>query len=91
MSTTAKILIFVGMILTLGALGFVIYNQHQLGVQQTAIQTEQIAQRQLIDGVVRGQTTWATKDDIASLLAANGVKVLLCLLFNLICLQSRLA
>lgn len=61
------------MILTLGALGFVIYNQHQLGVQQTAIQTEQIAQRQLIDGVVRGQTTWATKDDIASLLAANGV------------------
>ena len=52
-STLGKILIFVGIVLSLGALGFVIYTQHQLSVQQTAIQTEQIAQRQLIDGVVR--------------------------------------
>lgn len=73
MSTTAKILIFVGMIITLGALGIVLYNQHQLATQQTAIQTEQLAQRQLIDGVVRAQTSWATQADVASLLAANGV------------------
>jgi hypothetical protein len=73
MSVTAKILIFIGMIITLGALGVVLYNQHQLAAQQTAIQTEQLAQRQLIDGVVRSQTSWATQADVASLLAANGV------------------
>jgi len=73
MSTTAKILIFVGMFLTLVTLGFIVYNQHQLSVQQSAIQNEQIAQRQLIDGVVRSQTSWATQQDIANLLAANGV------------------
>lgn len=72
-TTLGKILIFVGMILTLGALGFIIYNQHQLSMQQTAIQTEQVAQRQLIDGIVRGQTSWATQQDVANLLAANGV------------------
>jgi hypothetical protein len=73
MSVTGKILIFLGMLLALGALGFVIYTQHQLSAQQTAIQTEQLAQRQLIDGVVRAQTTWATKEDVAALLASNGV------------------
>lgn len=73
MSTTAKILIFLGMILTLGMLSFIIYNQYELGVQQTAIQTEQIAQRQLIDGVMRGQTSWATKDDVNNLIISNGI------------------
>src|SRR5271155_313337 len=72
-STLGKILVFIGIILSLGLLCFVVYTQHQLSVQQTAIQTEQIAQRQLIDGVVRSQTTWATKADVSTLLASNGV------------------
>src|ERR1700722_330570 len=72
-TTLGKILLFVGLLLTIGMLGIVIYNQHKLSEQQTAIQTEQVAQRQLIDGIVGSQTTWATKQDVASLLAANGV------------------
>lgn len=72
-TVVGKILLFVGIILTLGGLGLVIYSQHQLSVQQTAIQTEQIAQRQLIDGIVRSQTSWATQQDVATLLAANGI------------------
>jgi len=72
-TTLGKILVIVGLFLTLGALGFVIYNQHQISVQQTAIQTEQVVQRQLIDGIVRSQTSWATQQDVANLLAANGV------------------
>lgn len=72
-STLGKILIFIGIILTLGALGFIIYTQHQLSVQQTAIQTEQIAQRQLIDGIVGSQTTWATKQDVTALIESNGI------------------
>lgn len=72
-TTLGKILVFVGMVLIIGLLGFVVYNQHQLATQQTAIQTEQLAQRQLIDGVVRAQTSWATQQDVANLLAANGV------------------
>jgi len=72
-TTLGKILVIVGLFLTLGALGFIIYNQSQLSKQQTAIQTEQVAQRQLIDGIVRSQTSWATQQDVANLLAANGV------------------
>jgi hypothetical protein len=72
-TTLGKILLFVGLILTIGMLGFVIYNQHELSKQQTAIQTEQVAQRALLDGVVRSQTSWATQQDVANLLAANGV------------------
>jgi hypothetical protein len=72
-SALGKILLFLGIITVIGMLGFIIYNQHQLSVQQTAIQTEQVAQRQLIDGVVRSQTSWATQQDVANLLAANGV------------------
>ncbi len=44
-----------------------------MSVQQTDIQTEQVAQRQLIDGIVRSQTSWATQQDVANLLSANGV------------------
>lgn len=73
MSVTAKILIFLGMILTLGMLCFVVYTEHELKVQQTAIQTEQLAQRQLIDGVVGAQTSWATKGDVDSLITSNGI------------------
>lgn len=72
-TTLGKLLVFVGLILTLGGLGYVIYTQHQLSAQQTAIQTEQVAQRQLIDGIVGAQTSWATQQDVANLLAANGV------------------
>jgi hypothetical protein len=72
-STLGKILVFIGILLSLGALGFVIYTQHQLSVQNTAIQTEQLAQRQLIDGVVRAQTTWATKQDVTALIESNGI------------------
>ena len=72
-TTLGKILLFVGILLILGGLGFVIYNQAQISKQQTAIQTEQVAQRQLIDGIVGAQTSWATQQDVANLLAANGV------------------
>lgn len=72
-STLGKILLFLGIITVIGMLGFVLYNQHQLSAQQTAIQTEQVAQRTLIDGIVRSQTSWATQQDVANLLAANGV------------------
>jgi hypothetical protein len=37
------------------------------------MQTEVLAQKQLIDNMTRSSSTWATKDDIAALAAANGV------------------
>lgn len=72
-TTLGKILLFVGLILTMGMLVFVVYNQHQLSTQQTAIQTEQVAQRNLINGVAGAQTSWATKQDVQSLIETNGI------------------
>jgi hypothetical protein len=73
MSTTNKIILFLGMILTLGLICFVVYTQHQLSLRQNAIQNEQVTQHQLIDNIVRSQTSWATKQDMDNLLIVNGI------------------
>jgi len=71
MTTTAKMLIFVGMILTLGALGFVIYNQTKIAEQQAAIQQQVIQQRALVDGLVQSSNQYTTKDDLNNFIQQN--------------------
>lgn len=71
--TVTKFLIGLGVILTAGALAFIIYNQHMLRVQQNAIQTQMVQQQQLVDGIVRSQSQWATKDDMKNFASANGI------------------
>lgn len=73
--TLTKILVAIGAILTVGALAFIIYNQQQLKAQQTAIQTQIVAQQQLVDGIVRSQSQWATKDDIAKFASDSGINL----------------
>lgn len=75
MSLSTKILIVIGTILTLGALAFIIYNQHQLSQQQTAIQTQIVQQQQLVDGIVRSQNQYATKDDMSKFASDNGLNL----------------
>lgn len=77
-----KILITIGGILLIGALGFIIYNQVQIKNQQTAIQSSIVAQQQLVDGIVRSQSQYATKEDIAKFASDNNV--------NLKAIQSNL-
>jgi Tfp pilus assembly major pilin PilA len=66
MSTTLiKILVAIGAILLCGALAFIIYNQVQIKNQQTAIQTQIVQQQQLVDGIVRSQSQYATSADLS--------------------------
>lgn len=73
--TLVKFLVAVGAILTIGALGFIIYNQVQIKNQQTAIQTQIVAQQQLVDGIVRSQSQWATKEDINKFAQDSGINL----------------
>ncbi len=73
--TLIKILVAIGAIALFGTLAFVIYNQVQLRHQQDAIQTQLVEQRQLVDGIVRSQNQYATKDDVEKFAKDNGINL----------------
>ena len=73
--TLTKIIIAVGAIVTFGALAFMIYNQVQLKNQQTAIQTQIVAQQQLVDGIMRSQSQYATAADLAKFAADSNINL----------------
>lgn len=73
--TLTKFLIAAGAILTLGALSFIIYNQIQIKNQQTAIQSQLIPMQQLVDGIVRSQSQYATKADMEKFASDNNVNL----------------
>ena len=73
--TLIKILVAIGAILTIGVLGFIVYNQIQIKNQQTAIQTQLVEQKQLVDGIMRSQNQYATKEDIDKFAKDNNVNL----------------
>lgn len=73
--TLTKILIAVGAIVTFGALAFIIYSQQQIKNQQTAIQTQVVAQQQLVDGIMRSQSQYATAADLAKFAADSNINL----------------
>ena len=73
--TLTKILVGIGVVVTLGMLALILYQQHEIKTQQTAIQTQIVAQQQLVDGIVRSQSQWATKDDITKFAQESGVNL----------------
>lgn len=73
--TLTKILVAIGAILTIGVLGFIVYNQIQIKNQQTAIQTQLVEQKQLVDGIMRSQNQYATKEDIDKFAKDNNVNL----------------
>jgi hypothetical protein len=75
MSLSTKILIWLGVIVTIGALGFIIYKQNEISNRQLAIESQVVSQKQLIDGIVRSQSTWATKDDMDKFIKDNGINL----------------
>lgn len=70
-----KIILFLIAVLMVGILGFVIYNQHQLSAQQTAIQTQVVATQQLADNINRAMSTFATKDDMVAFAKQNDINL----------------
>jgi len=73
--TLVKILVAVGAVLTLGTLIFIIYSVQQIKAQQTAIQSQLVEQKQLVDGIMRSQSQFASKDDIEKFAKDNNVNL----------------
>lgn len=73
MTILNKILIGIGAFLTIGLLSIICYQQIQLNKQAVAMQTQITAQKTLIDGLTRSSSALVTKEDLAALLASNGV------------------
>lgn len=75
MSLSTKILIWLGSIVLIGALGFIIYKQIENSNRQLAIESQIVEQKQLIDGIVRSQAQWSTKADLEKFITDNGVNL----------------
>jgi hypothetical protein len=75
MSLSTKILIWLGAVLFIGSLGFIIYKQVEISNRQLAIESQVVAQKNLVDGIVRSQSTWTTKDDLDKFIKDNGVNL----------------
>jgi hypothetical protein len=75
MPLSVKILIFVGAMLGLGLLGFICYKQIEISNRQQAIEAQVVKQKELVDGIVRSQNSYATKDDIEKFIKESGVNL----------------
>lgn len=75
MSLSTKILIWLGAILVIGALGFIVYKQIEISKRQNAIEQNVVAQKQLVDGLVRSQASWATRDDVEKFIKDNHINL----------------
>ena len=75
MSNLIKTLIAIGCVLTFSILGLILYNQEKIKSQQTAIQSQIVSQQQLVDGIVRSQSQYATSSDLAKFAANNNINL----------------
>lgn len=75
MSLATKILLFIGAVLIVGLLGFIAFKQIEISNRQQAIETQMVAQKELVDNITRSQNTYATKDDIEKFIKDNGVNL----------------
>jgi|SRR5580698_5045550 hypothetical protein len=90
MSAIAKILTTIGIILGVGLFGYVIYNQEVIKKQNTQLQSQIVAQQQLVDGIVRSQSQYASAADLAKFAADNDIN-LKAIQTNLQSLNSQLS
>lgn len=75
MTIVEKILISILAVLVIGALVFIIYKQNEISVRQQAIETQVVSQKDLVDGIVRSQSQWTTKDDLDKWITSGGVNL----------------
>jgi hypothetical protein len=75
MTLSTKILIWLGGVLLVGALGFIIFKQIENSNRQLAIESHLVEQKQLIDGIVRSQSQWTTKEDLSKFITDSGVNL----------------
>jgi len=75
MSLWQRILVVVGTVLLIGALLFIIYKQNQISQQQDAINKSMVSQKELIDGIVRSQSQFASKEDLQKFASDNNINL----------------
>lgn len=75
MSILNKILIFLGIIVVISSLGFIIYKQHEISERQLTIESQVVKQKELKDNIIRSENSYATKEDIEKLIKSNGLNL----------------
>jgi hypothetical protein len=75
MTLSTKILIWLGAVVLIGALGFILFKQIENSNRQKAIETSLVEQKQLIDGIVRSQSQLTTKADLEKYITDSGVNL----------------
>lgn len=66
MNLSTKILIFLGVCVTLGLLAFIIMKEMEISNRQAAIENNIVSQKQLVDGIVRSMSSFSSKEDLAN-------------------------
>jgi hypothetical protein len=90
MTIVNKILIICCVLLGVGLVSYMIYNQEVIKKQNTQLQSQVVAQQQLIDGIVRSQSQYASAADLAKFAADNDIN-LKAIQTNLQSLNSQLS
>lgn len=75
MSLSTKILLIVAGILVFGALSFTIFKLVENSKRQAAIETSMVAQKDLLDGIVRSQSQYTTKADLDKYITDNNINL----------------
>lgn len=75
MSLLNKILIFLGVALLLCGIGLLIFKLNEISNKQLAIESSLVAQKELADNIMRSQSQYANKNDIANLIKENNVNL----------------
>lgn len=75
MTLVSKILIICGTVIGLGLLSYMIYNQEIIKKQQTQLQSQVVAQQQLVDGIMRSQSQYASAADLAKFATDNDLNL----------------
>ena len=75
MTLSTKIIIAVTAIVAICLASFIIYKQIEISNQQTAIETQVVKQKELVDGITRSMNEYASKNDIEKFIKDNGINL----------------
>lgn len=70
-----KVLVALGLVLAIGALGLFVYNQNEKFKKDLDIEKQIVLQKELLDKIVRSQSEYASKKDIEDFIAKSGMSV----------------
>lgn len=75
MSVLTKILIWAGTVLTIAAFSFIVYKQFEISNRQKTIEESVVKQKDLVDGITRSQSEYATKKDVDQFAKDHNINV----------------